>query len=151
MRNEGLQFFGGMMNEKVFYFCLGLVPGLLAILLWTALGRKPADPGGLIELDKGSQREAASVIAGLERTIGSLRERNGELEARALRLEQHIGNARTISYELGKSLSAVGSDIDRAIAVFGVIARQVEDLNRILSAGPPGGGGPGGVAGLEDE
>jgi chromosome segregation ATPase len=136
-------------------FTVGLALGILGTAGTVIIGRS-GDAGGLAELDRANQQRTAETVDGLKRTVGEQRERITELEqsnsvlrASNSRLEKHIGDARGIVEQLRISTGTEATNIRSAISLLEKITDQVKRLDGILSRGDTGGGGPGGLAGLD--
>jgi hypothetical protein len=61
-----------------------------------------------------------------------------------------VTDARAITDRTTESLGRTASNITEAIGIIKEIYQQVQDLDRILNSGGPGGGGDGGLDRVED-
>ena len=149
------------MNERaktgvrryLFGFVIGFVLAGAGIGLF-CLANRLTDAGGITELDKGSQREAARAVKGLGRTverlgagINAVEGAGDAIEASGERLAEHIGNAGRISGELGISADAMGDYLRSAVEIYQRIESQKQALDCIPGCGCSGGGGPGDMGG----
>jgi ABC-type transporter Mla subunit MlaD len=135
-------------KNRIVSFAVGLALGVLGTA-GAILAGQSGDPGELAKLDRANQLETERTVASLERVIGEQRERIDDLEASNSRLDRNIRDARGISAELTESARAAGTDIRSAITLLKTIKDQVYRLNGVLNRGDTGGGGSGGVAGMD--
>jgi hypothetical protein len=133
-------------KNTVIAFVIGLALGILGTAGFILIGQS-GDPGGLAELDRAVQQQAAVTVGELERTVNEQRERIDNLQASNTRLEECLGDARRISAELTVAVESESVDIRSAIVLLKKITDQVKSLNGVLGGGDSGLHGAGGLPG----